>query len=66
MSELRGESVLRRLRPRRVRSALPHVRAAVLVWQPLGLGKAPFKLYAAAYSREGRSSKTVTVRIKTA
>jgi len=35
-----------------------------VVWQPLGLGKAPFKLLAAAYSREGRSSRTVTVRVR--
>lgn len=35
-----------------------------VVWQPLGLGKAPFKLFAAAYSRLGRSSVTVTVRVR--
>lgn len=35
-----------------------------VVWQPLGLGKGPFKLYAAAYSRQGRSSKTVMVRVR--
>ena len=35
-----------------------------LVWQPLGLGDAPFKLYAAAYSRLGRSSPTVSVRVR--
>lgn len=35
-----------------------------LVSQPLGLGNAPFKLFAAAYSRLGRSSPTVSVRIR--
>jgi len=35
-----------------------------VVWQPLGLGTAPFKLYAAAYSRQGRSSKTVVVPVR--
>lgn len=34
-----------------------------VVWQPLGLGSAPFKLYAAAYSRF-RSSPTVTVPVR--
>jgi hypothetical protein len=34
-----------------------------VVWQPLGLGSAPFKLHAAAYSRF-RSSPTVTVRVR--
>ena len=33
-------------------------------YRPLGLGKAPFKLFAAAYSREGRSSPTVTVHVR--
>ena len=32
-------------------------------WQPLGLGSAPFKLFAAAYSRLGRSSPTVSTRV---
>jgi hypothetical protein len=36
-----------------------------VVTQPLGLGPAPFKLHAAAYSKAGRSSKTVTVRVGT-
>jgi len=35
-----------------------------VVWQPLGLGTAPFKLYAAAYSQQGRSSKTVLVPVR--
>jgi hypothetical protein len=35
-----------------------------IVWQPLGLGSAPFKLYAAAYSRTGRSSPTVSTRVR--
>jgi hypothetical protein len=34
-----------------------------VVWQPLGLGSAPFKLHAAAYSRF-RSSPTVTVPVR--
>jgi hypothetical protein len=34
-----------------------------VVWQPLGLGSAPFKLHAAAYSRF-RSSPTVTVLVR--
>jgi hypothetical protein len=34
-----------------------------VVWQPLGLGKGPFKLFAAA-SRDGKSSKTMTVRVR--
>jgi hypothetical protein len=35
-----------------------------VVWQPLGLGSPPFKLYAASYSRLGRSSPTVLVRVR--
>lgn len=35
-----------------------------VVWQPLGLGSAPFELFAAAYSRTGRSSPTVSVRVR--
>ena len=35
-----------------------------VVWQPLGLGRPPFKLYAASYSRLGRSSPTVSVRVR--
>jgi hypothetical protein len=35
-----------------------------VVYQPLGLGKAPFKLHAASYSRDGTSSKTITVRVR--
>ncbi len=34
-----------------------------VVWQPLGLGRGPFMLYAAAYTREG-SSRTVKVRVR--
>jgi hypothetical protein len=34
-----------------------------VVWQPLGLGRAPFKLHAAAYSRF-RSSPRVTVPVR--
>jgi hypothetical protein len=34
-----------------------------VVWQPLGMGNAPFKLHAAAYSEGGASSRTVTVKI---
>lgn len=34
-----------------------------VVSQQLGLGNAPFKLYAAAYSQQGRSSKTVVVPV---
>ncbi len=32
--------------------------------RPLGLGSPPFKLFAAAYSRQGRSSTTVMVRVR--
>lgn len=35
-----------------------------VVWQLLGLGSPPFKLYAAAYSRLGRSSPLVSVRVR--
>lgn len=35
-----------------------------VVWQPLGLGGAPFRLYAAAYSRTGRSSPTVSAPVR--
>jgi hypothetical protein len=34
------------------------------VSQPLGIGKGPYKVYAAAYSRTGRSSATVMARVK--
>ena len=34
-----------------------------VVYQPLGLGRAPFTLYAAAYSRQGASSASVKVRV---
>jgi hypothetical protein len=35
-----------------------------VVWQPLGLGKGPFKIFALAYSRDADSSRTVVTRIR--